>query len=68
MSERAAGWFHISNGSGSIEFEGGPDIFFCHATFNTSGIQPPSESLRIGFEIVGGVKGPAVNHVTTVQS
>ena len=56
-------WFNDAKGFGSIEQDGGKDVFVHHSAIQAQGFKSLQEGQRVSFEIVAGPKGPAAANV-----
>ena len=64
MKEGTVKWFNDSKGFGSIEQDGGSDVFVHHSAIKAEGFKSLEEGARVSFEVVDGPKGPAAEEVT----
>ena len=63
MVEGTVKWFNDAKGFGSIEQEGGKDVFVHHSAIQADGFKSLQEGERVSFDVVDGAKGPSAANV-----
>ena len=64
MLEGTVKWFNDAKGFGFIEQDNGSDVFVHHTAIQSEGFKSLQEGVRVSFDMVEGVKGPAAENVT----
>ena len=57
-------WFNAEKGFGSIEREGGKDVFVHFSAIQMDGFKTLEEGQMVEFDIVEGERGPQAANVT----
>ena len=66
MTDRVTGtvkWFNGDKGFGSVEREGGQDVFVHHTAIQMAGFKTLKEGQSVTMEVTKGEKGPQAENV-----